>query len=181
MLKHTREKGEAYITEEEWDVEADFSQEIEEDELEKDMEAPAFAAATDLTVNYKEDWIIDSGCSNHMTRNHKKLEDVADYKGRRVVLMADNSRLSISHVRKAVVSRYGPQQLQLEKVCHVPGLKKNLMPVPQLKEEGKYVVFGLEGVVIFKKLKVIDTPIMEGRRRQSVFVLTTESTYVDKT
>ena len=88
--------------------------------------------------------------------------------------MADNSRLSISHVRKAVVSRYGPQQLQLEKVCHVPGLKKNLMPVPQLKEEGKYVVFGLEGVAIFKKLKVIDTPIMEGRRRQSVFVLSTD-------
>ena len=145
------------------------------------MEAPAFAAITDPVVNYNEDWIIDSGCSNHMTNDDKKLEDMTDYKGRRVVLMADNSRLSISHVGKAVIPRYGPQQLQLEKVYHVPGLKKNLLSVPQLIAEGKYVLFGPEGVAIFRKLKVIGTPIMEGRRRQSVYVLSAESAYVDKT
>ena len=116
-----------------------------------------------------------------MTNDDKKLEDMTDYKGRRVVLMADNSRLSISHVGKAVIPRYGPQQLQLEKVYHIPGLKKNLLSVPQLTAERKYVLFGPEGVTIFRKLKVIGTPIMEGRRRQSVYVLSAESTYVDKT
>ena len=181
MATTTQEKEEAYISEEEWDVEAGFSQEIEEGKLEEDMEAAAFAAITDPVVNYKEDWIIDSGCSNHMTNDDKKLEDMTDYKGRRVVLMADNSRLSISHVGKAVIPRYGPQQLQLEKVYHVPGLKKNLLSVPQLTAEGKYVLFGPEGVAIFRKLKVIGTPIMEGRRRQSVYVLSAESAYVDKT
>ncbi|RLN04091.1 uncharacterized protein C2845_PM13G22800 [Panicum miliaceum] len=157
-----------------------FSQEIEENELEEDMEAHAFAATTDPMVNYKEDWIIDSGCSNHVTSDNKKLEDVADYKGMRVVLMANNSRLSISHVGKAVVPRYGAQQLQLEKVYDVPDLKKNLLSVPRLTVEGKYVLFGPEGVAIFRKLKVIGTPIMEGRRRQSVYVLSAESAYVDK-
>ena len=116
-----------------------------------------------------------------MTNDDKKLEDMTDYKGRRVVLMADNSRLSISHVGKAVIPRYGPQQLQLEKVYHVPSLKKNLLSVPQLTAEGKYVLFGPEGVAIFRKLKVIGTPIMEGRRRQSVYVLSAESAYVEKT
>jgi len=77
------------------------------------MEAPTFAAMNEPILNYKEDWIIDQGCSNHMTNDAKKLEDMTDYKGRRVVLMADNSRLSISHVGKAVIPRYGPQQLQL--------------------------------------------------------------------
>ena len=91
------------------------------------MEAPAFGATTEPILNYKEDWIIDSGCSNHMTNDDMKLEDMTDYKGRRVVLMADNSRLSISHVGKAVIPRYGPRQLQLEKVYHVPGLKKNIL------------------------------------------------------
>ena len=95
--------------------------------------------------------------------------------------MADNSKLSISHVGKAVIPRYGPQQLQLEKVYHIPGLKKNLLSVPQLTAERKYVLFGPEGVTIFRKLKVIGTPIMEGRRRQSVYVLSAESAYVDKT
>ena len=116
-----------------------------------------------------------------MTNDDKKLEDMTDYKVRRVVLMVDNSRLSISHVGKAVIPRYGPQQLQLEKVYHVPGLKKNLLSVLQLTVEGKYMLFGPEGVAIFRKLKVIGTPIMEGRRRQSVYVLSAESAYVDKT
>ena len=117
-----------------------------------------------------------------MTNDDKKLEDMTDdYKGRRVVLMPDNSRLSISHVGKAVIPRYGPQQLQLEKVYHVSGLKKNLLSVLQLTVEGKYMLFGPEGVAIFRKLKVIGTPIMEGRRRQSVYVLSAESAYVDKT
>ena len=43
------------------------------------------------------------------------------------------------------------------------------------------MLFGPEGVAIFRKLKVIGTPIMEGRRRQSVYVLSAESAYVDKT
>ena len=94
------------------------------------MEASVFATITEPILNYKEDWIIDSGCSNHMTNDDKKLEDMSNYKGRRVVLMADNSRLSISHVGKAVIPRYGPQQLQLENIYHVPGLKKNLLSVP---------------------------------------------------
>ena len=76
---------------------------IDKDELEEDMEAPAFAATIEPMLNYKEDWIIDSGCSNHMTNDVKKLEDMTDYKGRRVVFIADNSRLSISHVGKAVI------------------------------------------------------------------------------
>jgi len=78
MATTTQEKEEAYISEEEWDVEAGFSQEIEEDKLEEDMEAAAFAAIADPVVNYKEDWIIDSGCSNHMTNDDKKLEDMTD-------------------------------------------------------------------------------------------------------
>ena len=56
MATTTREKKqEANISEEEWDVEAGFSQEIEEDKLEEDMEAAAFSAITDPVVNYKED------------------------------------------------------------------------------------------------------------------------------
>jgi hypothetical protein len=69
----TREKKEAYTSEEEWDVKAGFSQEIEENELEEDMEEPAFATTTDPTTNYKEDWIINSRCSNHMTSDDKKV------------------------------------------------------------------------------------------------------------
>lgn len=39
------------------------------------------AATTDPRINYKNDWIIDSGCSNHMTSDDKKLQDMDEYKG----------------------------------------------------------------------------------------------------
>jgi hypothetical protein len=149
--------------------------------LEEDMEVPAFAATIDPKIDYNEDWIIDSGYSNHMTNDDKKLEDMTNYKGGREVLIADNSRLAISHVGKTTIPRYGPHQLQLNKVYHVPGLKKNLLSVSQLIEEGKYVLFGPEGVSIYRKVKVIGTPILEGKRRQSVYILSAESAYVDKT
>jgi transposase InsO family protein len=47
--------------------------------------------------------------------------------------------------------------------------------------EGKHVLFGPEVVAIFRKLKVIGTPVIEGRRRQSVYVLSAKSVYVNKT
>ena len=114
-----------------------------------------------------------------MTNDDKKLEDNDRLQGKESSLDG-SSRLSISHVGKAIFPRHGPQQLQLEKVYHVPSLKKNLLSVPQLTAKGKYVLFGPEGVAIFRKL-MIGTPIMEERRRQSVYVLSAESAYVDKT
>lgn len=153
----------------------------DEEELEEDMEAPALAAIKDPKINYKDDWIVDSGCSNYMTNDDNKLQDMTEYKGGKMVLTANNSKLSISYVGKTAVPRYGPQQLQLERVYHVPGLKKNLLSVPQLTAEGKYVLFGPQEVAIFRRLKVIGTPIMEGKKRDSLFVLSAESAYVDKT
>jgi hypothetical protein len=50
-----------------------------------------------------------------------------------------------------------------------------------LTEERKYVLFGPEGVSIYRKVKAIGTPILEGKRRQLVYVLSAESAYVDKT
>jgi hypothetical protein len=89
--------------------------------------------------------------------------------------------LAFSHVGKTTIPRYSPHQLQLNKVYHIPGLKKNLLSVSKLTKVGKCVLFGPEGVSIYRKVKVIGTPILEGKRRQPVHVLSAESAYVDKT
>ncbi|KAL4272543.1 hypothetical protein GQ457_13G024990 [Hibiscus cannabinus] len=197
---------EAPISEEDWDAKAGFSVGVEqeeliedmeessfvettyskidykdEEELKENMEKSAFATTMKSNIDYKKDWIADSGCSNHMTNDEKKLQDIDEYKGRRVVLTANNSRLSISHVGKTTLPSNDSQQLQLEKVYLVPGLKKNLLSVPQLTATGNYVLFGPEDVSIFQKVEVIGTPIVKGRRTASVYVLSAESAYVDKT
>jgi hypothetical protein len=46
----------------------------------------ALNAASKLEkINYESDWIIDSGCSNHMTDDTKKLDDIEKYKERYVI------------------------------------------------------------------------------------------------
>ncbi|VFR03232.1 unnamed protein product [Cuscuta campestris] len=80
--------------EKEWDAEAFFATD----------EAEVALSATTSQIDYGSDWIVDSGCSNHMTGDEKKLENLADYKGNRVVVTADNSRLPIAHIGNATVS-----------------------------------------------------------------------------
>uniref|UniRef100_A0A2N9H439 Uncharacterized protein n=1 Tax=Fagus sylvatica TaxID=28930 RepID=A0A2N9H439_FAGSY len=156
-----------------WDAEALFA--TEEKEL-------ALTVTTPEQIDYKNDWIVDSGCSNHMTGDKHKLQNLSEYKGGRVVVTADNSRLPIAHIGKTIVTpRYNSNQVPLQDVYHVPGMKKNLLSVAQLTLSGHYVLFGPQDVKVYRDLKISETPIMEGQRLESVYVMSAESAYVDKT
>ncbi|KAM1808410.1 hypothetical protein ACFX11_031301 [Malus domestica] len=78
-----------------WDAEALFA--TEEEEL-------ALTVTTPKRIDYNNDWIVDSGCSNHMTGDKQKLQNLSEYKGSRVVVTADNSRLPITHIGKMIVT-----------------------------------------------------------------------------
>ncbi|KAH7847776.1 hypothetical protein Vadar_030135 [Vaccinium darrowii] len=133
-------------------------------------------------INYNDDWIVDSRCSNHMTGDKKKLSNLSPYKGDRVVVTANNSRLPITHIGKTVINpRFSLSEVKLQDVYHVPGMKKNLLSVSQLTSSGNYVVFGPKDVKVYQSLKPVGTPIMERRRLESIYVMSAESAYVDKT
>ncbi|XP_068639373.1 uncharacterized protein [Aristolochia californica] len=121
-------------SEEGWDVVALFV--MGEEEL-------ALTVTTPKQIDYKNDWIVDSGCSNHMTGDKQKLQNLSEYKGGRVVVTVDNSRLPIAHIGKTIVTpRYNPNQVPLQDVYHVLEMKKNLLSVAQLTSSGHYVLFG---------------------------------------
>ncbi|KAE8662552.1 hypothetical protein F3Y22_tig00113302pilonHSYRG00055 [Hibiscus syriacus] len=133
-------------------------------------------------IDYKNDWIVDSSCSNHMTGDKQKLQNLSEYNGGRVVVTADNSRLPITHIGKTIVTpRYNTNQVQLQDVYHVPGMKKNLLSVAQLTSSGHYVLFGPQDVKVYRDVKITETPTMEGRRLESIYVMSAESAYVDRT
>ncbi|KAG6520799.1 hypothetical protein ZIOFF_017859 [Zingiber officinale] len=75
-------------SEDDWDAEALFA--TEENEV-------AFTTMSDK-INYKNDWIVDSGCSNHMTSDKEKLQNLSEYKGTCMVVTTNNSRLPIAHI-----------------------------------------------------------------------------------
>ncbi|XP_073014586.1 uncharacterized protein [Primulina eburnea] len=97
----------------EWDDEALYA--VEEDEL-------ALTATTSEQIDYDNAWIVDSGCSNHMTGDKEKLQDLSEYKGSRVVVIANNSKLPIAHISNTiVVPQNNASEVSLQNVYHVPG------------------------------------------------------------
>ena len=77
--------------------------------------------------------------------------------------------------------RYGPNEITLQGVYHFQGMKKNLLSVALLASSGHYVLFGPQDVKVYEDLKIIGTPTMEGRRLESVYIMSVETAYVDKT
>ena len=71
--------------------------------------------------------------------------------------------------------------MPLQDVYHVPGMKKNLLSVAQLTSSGHYVLFFSQDVKVYRDLKISETPTMEGRRLELVYVMSAESAYVDRT
>ncbi|KAK3041270.1 hypothetical protein RJ639_001372 [Escallonia herrerae] len=161
-----------FKVEEEWDAKAFFA--AEDEDL-------AFTAIASNRINYEKDWIVDSGCSNHMTGDVEKLQNLSDYKGSRVVVTANNSKLPIAHVGSAIVSpQSNDDEVPLQNVYHVPGMKKNLLSVAQLTSSGHFVLFGPQDVKVYHDLVIIEEPVMKGQRLESVYVLSAETAYVDK-
>jgi hypothetical protein len=68
-----------------------------------------------------------------MTDDIKKLNDLEKYKERQVIITTNNSKLPITYVDKTTIShRFSPDMLELQRMYHVPGMKKNLLLVSQL-------------------------------------------------
>lgn len=153
--------------EETWDAEAFYAQ---------DQEEVAFNATVESRGNKFEEWIVDSGCSNHMTGEHEKLQESRNYEGSKVVVIADNSKLSIAHIGNVVFCpEDNNRELKLEGVYHVPGMKKNLLSVSQLASAGHYVLFGPDDVKIYKEFVTPSKPILKGRRSDSIYVMSAET------
>ncbi|KAL0427813.1 UNVERIFIED_CONTAM: Retrovirus-related Pol polyprotein from transposon RE2 [Sesamum latifolium] len=159
-------------TEDDWNFKASFA--ADEDEL-------AFAATISNQINYESDWIVDSGCSNHMIGDKEKLKNVANYTGSRVLVTVDNLKLSIAYVGNTVVSpQYNESEVPLNDVFHVPGMKKNLLSISQLTSFGHIVLFGPQDVKVYRNVEILSEPVMMGRRMESVYVMSAETAYVDK-
>ncbi|GJZ55387.1 integrase [Tanacetum coccineum] len=72
--------------------------------------------------------------------------------------------------------------VKLEDVYHVPGLKRNLVSVPQITASGKYVLFGPSNVKILDNVRNLAADvIVTGEKKGSLFVLSAGEAYVKKT
>ncbi|KAL6327785.1 hypothetical protein AAG906_025613 [Vitis piasezkii] len=99
-----------------------------------------------------------------------------------MVVTANNSKLPIAHIGNTVVSsQYNTNDVSLQNVYHVPGMKKNLLSVAQLTSSGHFVLFGPQDVKVYRDLEIMEEPVIKGRRLESIYVMSAETAYVDKT
>lgn len=72
------------------------------------------------TSPFSDRWIIDSRAANHMAGDEDKLFHETENKSSRMVVTADNMRLSIKCIRdKMIVPHRNPQKVELHNVMHV--------------------------------------------------------------
>ncbi|RVW66752.1 Retrovirus-related Pol polyprotein from transposon RE1 [Vitis vinifera] len=117
-----------------------------------------------------------------MTGDKEKLLDLSEYKGRHMVVTVNNSKLPIAHIGNTVVSsQYNTNDVSLQNVYHVPGMKKNLLSIAQLTSSGHSVLFGPQDVKVYRDLEIMEELVIKGRRLESVYVMSAETAYVDKT
>ncbi|KAG5615697.1 hypothetical protein H5410_015521 [Solanum commersonii] len=94
-----------------WDAEAFFA--IKKEDL-------ALKTTISKSIDHENDWIVDSGCANHMTGDKQKLQSPSVYKGSQVVVTTNDSRLPIAHIGKTAISlQHRTNQMSLQNVYHV--------------------------------------------------------------
>ena len=102
-----------------------------------------------------------------------------EYKGGRMMVIANNSRLLIAHINEIVIMpRFGSNQVPLQDIYHILGMKKNLS-VAQLTALGHYVLFGPYDVKVYQ-VKISSSSTRERCRLELVYVISAEFVYVDK-
>ena len=60
-------------------------------------------------------------------------------------------------------------------------MKKNLLSISYLTNYGNFIVFGPKDVKVCQQVKIVDTPIMEEQKVDSMYVLLVEDACMEKT
>ncbi|KAK9698730.1 hypothetical protein RND81_08G127100 [Saponaria officinalis] len=89
-----------------------------------------------FTVN--NDWIVDSGATNHMTSQLNMLKNVKELSTKLKISLPDGRYVYVTHKGDVDLDN----SLMLKEVLYVPGFKQSLMSVQKLAKEKKcYITF----------------------------------------
>ncbi|KAK3027521.1 hypothetical protein RJ639_040236 [Escallonia herrerae] len=120
--------------------------------------------STQAFINYadnKEEWIIDSGCSHHVTGNDTLFSEVHEHHRDQVIVTVDNSTHPVAKEGVVTINVANDiSSVKLHDVYHVPSLTKNLVSVPQITDSGKYVLFGPKDVKVLDNVKEISGAVI---------------------
>ncbi|XP_049411903.1 uncharacterized protein LOC125874867 [Solanum stenotomum] len=115
---------------------------------EEKEENPFFASQSDASAKNNE-WYVDSGCSNHMTRDENVFLSINNSITNKVRM--ENGALVDAEGKGTISINIKRSGKQIHDVLYVP--EENLLSVDQLMENGYFVVFRDNDCKIYDKIE----------------------------
>ncbi|KXJ83780.1 hypothetical protein RP20_CCG025484 [Aedes albopictus] len=105
-----------------------------------------FTASTGEKVSNRKRWVVDTGCTKHMTGS---IENIVNRRPCNVqVKLADGRTVRATECGRGSVIECGPEgskknfvKIRLKELLYVPGLSENVLSVGRITDEGYSVVF----------------------------------------
>jgi hypothetical protein len=102
----------------------------------------AFAATSSDYIGAKDEWVLDSGASNHMAYDSTIMINTYELAVPISVKVGGGSQLKAITAGDVVLRDDNNNRILLKEVLHVPGLAANLISVSKLNQKGAKVIFG---------------------------------------
>lgn len=87
------------------------------------------------TQDTKDEWVLDSGCSFHITPHRHVLLDFKEVKGGKV-LMANNTQCNVEGIGKIKITNTDGKEVILTDVRYMPKISRNLISYGMLEKAG---------------------------------------------
>jgi hypothetical protein len=116
-------------------------------------------------------WIIDIGASRHITGDHDNLTSVREKRISRKVELGYNHSYAVKGIGKVFIELESGNNVHLNNVLYVPGLKKNLVSISCLEDKGDIIAFVDGKVLVWPKHSIIDNARVIGIREGRLYKL----------
>jgi hypothetical protein len=123
---------------------------------------------------------VDSGASNHMTNHGEWFRDTRDLKTPGFLEIGDDTTHPIIKIGKVPLSMQDERTKYLKNVLHVPTIRKKLVSVGQMVEQGLHVTFNPNGCFV-EVMKNQGKLIVKGERNGRMFTLDVNMPKVNST
>ena len=107
------------------------------------------ASDSTSTCSSKDVWFVDSGASHHMKSHQEWFRDLRTPDRLSYIEMKDNTTHPIRHIDNVSFGKDDKNNC-IKNVFEVPTIRKNLVSVGQIVEQGMQVRFNNEGFFIEK-------------------------------
>ncbi|CAL9101556.1 unnamed protein product [Musa acuminata var. zebrina] len=94
------------------------------------------------SINFKNNWIIDSGCGYYLINNGIKFTHLRQYEGNDKIITVDNT--TVHYVEKEstiIILDKDNDLITLKSVYHISSMKKNIFYIANIVDAKSYILF----------------------------------------